>query len=341
MARQPFNTRWAQGVETEDSLNSFKAPGDVRLSTGWEGGQDKDAPPAGQENWWHNRVDSALQDLERRGAMSWHAQAVYASGAPCLASDGNYYESITNGNAGNSPLSSQANWRLIGPSLYSSFTVGEYKDVAHNNTPDPGWLKSNGAILLRSAYPRLFAAIGTTYNTGGELSTQFRLPDWRAAFPRCLDDGRGIDSGRGLSNTLQPSQNLAHAHSASSSNVGDHNHSASSAGAGGHTHNASSAGAGGHTHDTAISRERITAAFVPSGGNAVFGDQESDGTNTFTSSWAGNHAHGITVDSVGDHAHGIAVQPAGSHSHTISIGSNGGTEARSTNLAQVRWIRYL
>ena len=28
MARQPFNTRWAQGVETEDNLNSFKAPDD-------------------------------------------------------------------------------------------------------------------------------------------------------------------------------------------------------------------------------------------------------------------------------------------------------------------------
>jgi microcystin-dependent protein len=317
MARQPFNTRWAQGVETEDSLNSFKAPGDVRLSMGWEGGQDKDAPPAGQENWWHNRVDTALQDLERRGAMSWHPQAVYASGAPCLASDGNYYESITNNNSGNTPISSQANWRLIGSSLYSSFSVGEYKDVAHNDVPDAGWLKCHGAVLLRAAYPRLFAKIGTTYNVGGELSTQFRLPDWRAMFPRVLDEGRGIDQGRALSNTPQASQNLAHAHSASSSNIGDHNHSASSA------------GAGGHAHDTAISRERITAAFVPSGGNAVFGDQESDGTNTFTST------------PVGDHAHGIAVQPAGSHSHTISIGSNGGAEARSTNLAQVRWIRYL
>ena len=52
MARQPFNNRWAQGVESQDNLNTFKAPGDVRINSGWEGGQDKDAPPAGQENWW-------------------------------------------------------------------------------------------------------------------------------------------------------------------------------------------------------------------------------------------------------------------------------------------------
>jgi microcystin-dependent protein len=294
MARQPFNTRWAQGVETEDSLNSFKAPGDVRLSTGWEGGQDKDAPPAGQENWWHNRVDSALQDLERRGAMSWHSQAVYASGAPCLASDGNYYESITNGNAGNSPLSSQANWRLIGSSLYSSFSVGEYKDVSHDGLPDSGWIKSNGAVLIRAAYPRLFAKIGTTYNTGGELSTQFRIPDWRGVFPRCLDEGRGIDSGRGLGNTLQASQNLAHAHGATASSAGE------------------------HAHTSSFPREKILAEFQPGvGGNAVLGDQQSDGIATVTTT------------------------SGGSHTHTVSIGSNGGAEARSINLAQVRWIRYL
>jgi microcystin-dependent protein len=289
MARQPFNTRWAQGVETEDNLNSFKVPSDVRMSTGWEGGQDKDAPPAGHENYWHNRVDSALQDLERCGAMSWHAQAVYASGAPCFASDGNYYESITNGNSGNSPPSSQAHWRLIGSSLYSSFSVGEYKDVAHNNTPEPGWLKATGAILLRSAYPRLFAAIGTTYNTGGELSTQFRIPDWRGVFPRCLDEGRGIDSGRALSNTLQPSQNLSHSHSASSASAGEHSHTMS------------------------FDQDRGPGDL----GNAVFGDENY---------------------------YGIAVKQTstdGAHTHVIGIGGSGGTEARSTNLAQIRWIRYL
>jgi hypothetical protein len=213
MARQAFNKRWAQDVETQDASTVFQNPGDTRIGTGWEGGQDKDAPPAGEENWWHNRVDSGLQDLERRGAMTWHAQAIYAAGAPCYAVDGNYYESLADNNAGNSPPSSSAYWRLIGSSLYSSFSVGEYKDVAHNGSPDSGWLKCTGAVLLRSAYPRLFALIGTTYNTSGELSTQFRLPDWRGMFPRFLDDGRGVDTGRAMSNTPQGSQNLQHSHS--------------------------------------------------------------------------------------------------------------------------------
>jgi len=290
MAREAFNTRWAQGVETQDNDNTFKVPDNARQSTGWEGGQDKDAPRAGQENWWHNRVDSALQDLERRGVMAFHPQAVYSSGAPCYTpEDGLFYESIANANTGNAPASSPTYWRLIGASLYSSFSVGEYKDVAHNGSPDPGWLKCVGSVLSRSAYPKLFALIGTTYNTGGELSTEFRLPDWRGVFPRFLDDGRGLNPGRSLGNTLEPSQNLAHAHSASA------------------------AASGQHSHTMTFMLDRT----VGTPGNAVYGDENYYGTETKTTSFAG------------------------SHTHTISLGSNGGTEARPINLAQVRWIRYL
>lgn len=272
MARQPFNTRWAEDVESQNSSTVFQEPGAVRLKTGWEGGQDKDAPPAGQENWWHNRVDSALQDLERRGAMTWHEQAVYSLGAPCFASDGYYYESLADANTGNNPPSSSAYWRLIGSSMYSSFSVGEYKDVAHNGSPDSGWLKCNGAILLRAAYPKLFAKIGTTYNTGGELSTQFRLPDWRGVFPRFLDDGRGIDSGRSIGNTPQASQNQAHSHSASTGT------------------------AGAHSHTTTFVREK-----VPQGtkDNAVLGDQMDEGTQVMPTNSAGAHTHSVSISSSG------------------------------------------
>lgn len=291
MAREAFNTRWAQGVETQDNDNTFKVPDNTRQNTGWEGGQDKDAPRAGQENWWHNRVDSALQDLERRGVMAYHPQAVYSSGAPCYTpEDGLFYESIANANTGNAPASSPTFWRLIGASLYSSFSVGEYKDVAHNGSPDPGWLKCTGTTLSRAAYPKLFAVIGTRFNTGGESSLEFRLPDWRGMFPRCLDDGRGVDTGRTMDGVPQPSQNLAHGHSGSASSAGQHNHT------------------------LALLRDR---AGTLSENNAVYGDENYFGQDTKTTSTAGNHTH------------------------TISIGSSGGTEARSVNLTQVRWIRYL
>lgn len=43
-------------------------------------------------------------------------------------------------------------------------------------TPPPGLLEADGSLLNRADYPDLFAAIGTTYNTGGETSATFRLP---------------------------------------------------------------------------------------------------------------------------------------------------------------------
>lgn len=211
MARQPFNTRWAQGVESEDNLNTFKDPGDVRVTTGWEGGQDKDAPPAGQENWWHNRVDTALQGVERSGVMDWHPQAQYKIGAPTMATDGNYYESLAFPNVGNNPLSTSGFWRFIGSSFFSNYDPGDIKTVAHNNTPSLGWLKCNGAVLLRASYQRLFAVIGTTHNTGGETPLQFRLPDYRGEFLRGFDDLRGVDSGRQFG-SFQADSLQGHAH---------------------------------------------------------------------------------------------------------------------------------
>ncbi|MCH7387671.1 phage tail protein [Acinetobacter modestus] len=65
---------------------------------------------------------------------------------------------------------------------------------AMNRAPT-GYLKANGAAISRTAYPELFAEIGTIYGAGDGVLT-FNLPDGRAEFPRGLDDGRGIDVGR-------------------------------------------------------------------------------------------------------------------------------------------------
>lgn len=43
-------------------------------------------------------------------------------------------------------------------------------------TAPNGWMYCNGAVLNRASYPDLFGAIGTRFNTGGETSTQFRIP---------------------------------------------------------------------------------------------------------------------------------------------------------------------
>ncbi|WP_396189704.1 phage tail protein [Flavobacterium sp.] len=63
------------------------------------------------------------------------------------------------------------------------------------NTAPSGYVKANGALLSRTTYAALFAAIGTTFGVG-DGSTTFAVPDLRGEFPRGWDDGRGADSGR-------------------------------------------------------------------------------------------------------------------------------------------------
>ena len=54
-------------------------------------------------------------------------------------------------------------------------------------TPPTGWLKCNGAAFSAEEYPKLAKAYPTN-----------KLPDLRGEFIRGWDDGRGVDSSRGL-----------------------------------------------------------------------------------------------------------------------------------------------
>ncbi len=92
-------------------------------------------------------------------------------------------------------------------------------------TAPPGWIKPNGALLSRTAYPNLWAhvqAVGgvseldwangkSAWFSSGDGSTTFRLPDLRSAFLRPWDDGRGLDASRLLGSIQQPAP-VAHSH---------------------------------------------------------------------------------------------------------------------------------
>lgn len=64
-------------------------------------------------------------------------------------------------------------------------------------TPPINWVRCNGAAVSRASYANLFSVIGTIFGPG-DGSTTFNLPDLRGEFIRSLDDGRGVDPGRGM-----------------------------------------------------------------------------------------------------------------------------------------------
>lgn len=165
--------------------------------------------------------------------------------------------------------------------------------VAHfaRSTPPAGWLKRNGAAVSRTTYAALFAVIGTQFGAG-DGSTTFNLPDDRELIDRAWTDGlNAADSGRALFST-QAGQNETHDHTGTTS------------------------AGGAHSHVMNMVRERVLADFTTAGGNAVYGDQQSDGTQSLTSS------------------------TTGTHSHTLTINASGGNETRMANRAYLACIKY-
>jgi len=73
----------------------------------------------------------------------------------------------------------------------SLIPIGSMIDYGGSTAP-PGWLSCNGAIIGQAEYPTLFSIIGTTYNTGGEGGTQFRIPDLRQRTTVGIGSGTGF-----------------------------------------------------------------------------------------------------------------------------------------------------
>ena len=90
-------------------------------------------------------------------------------------------------------------------------TTPRTKDIAINTPPGvmfdyagasapSGWLFCNGAVVSRTTYSVLFAAISTAYGVG-DGTTTFALPDFRGRFARYNDNMGGTgaasrDTGR-------------------------------------------------------------------------------------------------------------------------------------------------
>lgn len=180
-------------------------------------------------------------------------------------------------------------------------------------TAPAGWLKANGAVVSRTTYAALFAAIGTTYGAG-DGSTTFKLPDYRGYFLRALDDGRGIDTGRVLGST-QTSQNLSHNHGgATGTQSADHIHY-------GTTDSANA----NHTHSVPIVSG--ISGGVAGIDNSVYKANGTLQNWVATAGISSNHQHGFATGGVSaNHAHGIP--------------SAGGTEARPVNIAVTVLIKY-
>jgi len=88
-----------------------------------------------------------------------------------------------------------------------------------------GWLACDGSAVSQTTYATLYAAIGATWNTGGEGAGNFRLPDLRGMFLR----GTGTNATGSSSGAVGPSVGAYAADT-----YLNHSHTATDSG---HTHN--------------------------------------------------------------------------------------------------------
>jgi len=95
--------------------------------------------------------------------------------------------------------------------------IGEIVVTAGTANPNPGnWIVCDGSSLLRSDYPHLFAALGTTYGAGD--GTHFNIPDLRGRVALAAGTGPGLStyalgaSGGEEDHTLVTAEVPSHSH---------------------------------------------------------------------------------------------------------------------------------
>lgn len=192
---------------------------------------------------------------------------------------------------------------------------GIVKMFAGATAPD-GHALCQGQVVSRSGvYAALFTIIGTTYNTGGETSTEFRLPNLKGRIPVGVDAGQAEfnvlgETGGAKTHTLTSGEMPAHGHSGT---TGVENQ--------GHQHGGNTNGVGDHLHSIAMS----DAGGLGGGGTLV----RKGGTGGENTGSAGAHAHSFVTD--GENA---------SHDHNVTVGNTGGGGAHN-NLQPYIAVNYI
>jgi microcystin-dependent protein len=177
-------------------------------------------------------------------------------------------------------------------------------------------LLCDGTVYDRSQHPGLFGVIGTAYNTGGESSVQFRVPDYRNAVAIGPGDyalgaaGGSKDAALPAhSHTMGTHQHTVNAHSHTTGShkhtMGTHKHTMT------HGHTASESKEGSHAH---TSNYAVVASY--GGGPLGYGSNTVNGALNVVSTSTPSAANGL-------------------HDHTVTVanftGSSGSTDPGDTN----------
>lgn len=146
-------------------------------------------------------------------------------------------------------------------------------------------------------------------------------------------------TGGSATHTQTVAEMPGHNHTGSTGEAGWHGHSASTNSTGGHTHGAWTGGAGGHNHSVSAATSTGLYALTASADWSSRGAGATVDASSPTTSWVGDHTHGVGMNAAGDHSHTVSVSGNGTHTHTVSIGSTGSGQAM--NILNPYYALYL
>lgn len=213
---ESFQRVWA----SDPVPGQFESPPNATMELGWQGGAQAQLPEAKWENWWHNRVDEALHEIEENGAPEWFNDIPYKRGALAHAGGKNWVAVMANTNINPTGPDNTGQWKEVVVDVMAAIQAAVPAGAImhfYRSTAPAGWLKANGGAVAVATYPALVEAIyvgdalnstavsgyrctdpanpsGTRSTTGAYIVK----PEIRGEFIRALDDGRGVDVGRTL-----------------------------------------------------------------------------------------------------------------------------------------------
>lgn len=261
--------------------------------------------------------------------MAAGAEAAIAAGQMII--NGTYqfrYDTAANSAAGG--------WILLNPQPdpTTQIATGDIK-IWPTDTLPTGYLWANGASVLRSDYPALFTAIGTTY--GAVDGTHFSLPDLCGRAPFGSDDmgaitlkGRITNAGSGIVGTTLAASGGVESVTLNSNQIPAHFHSGTTQLDGvDHTHTVTTGiQSVGHTHTVAPGTPTTqNGGFTGPGGNGWGGSV----TTATTSSESANHTHSGTTSGAS----------AYQHQHSFSTGVDGGGGLLHTNMPPALIVNFI
>ena len=137
MARSDsFQKKWASVP------SQFERPTDALIDRGWAGGAAEDPPEAKWENWWHNRVDEALAEIESKGAMQWFDDVAYAVGSTARDGDQNYIAAIASTGIQPGSASDVGHWFQAPIGLNGANGISVYSAAGSYTWPVPVGVKN-------------------------------------------------------------------------------------------------------------------------------------------------------------------------------------------------------